>query len=230
VDTTTLPQGRIADSTAGLHEQLIVIEEKGTHSHGKEGEHTHRGTDPHTWSDPEIARAQAEAIRDALIAADPDHTADYEVAYKALAEDLGGLDAAYRGAMLEYHQEVMATSHPAFNYLGRRYGLHLIDFGFEPDAEPTEMELQRLKDTVAKEGITVLLWEAKPTPEVQATFDEMGLMSVFLDPLEQPGEGAAYDYLVQAKQNVAVLQGLFGGEVKPVEESAEEPAQVPTTP
>ncbi len=234
VATTTLPQDRIVDSTAGQHEQLIVVVEEGTHSHGKEGEHTHKGTDPHTWSDPEMARAQAEAIRDALITADPDHTADYEVAYKALAEELGGLDAAYRGAMLEYNQEVMATSHPAFNYLGRRYGLHLIDFGFEPDAAPTDRELQRLKDTVAKEGITVLLWEANPTPEVQATFDEMELMSVFLDPLEQPGEGAAYDYLVQSKQNVAVLQGLFSGEEKPAEDSGEEPAaapeEAPTTP
>lgn len=217
VATTTLPQGRIVDTTAGQREQLIVIEEKGTHSHGKEGEHTHKGTDPHTWSDPAMARAQAEAIRDALIAADPGHTADYELAAKALAENLDGLDVAYRGAMQGYDQGAMATSHPAFNYLGRRYGLHLIDFGFEPDEAPAEMELQRLRDTVAAEGIAVLLWEARPTPEVQAAFDEMGLMSVFLDPLEQPAEGAVYDYLTQSKQNVAVLQGLFGGEEKPVE-------------
>jgi len=230
VATTTLPQDKIVDTTAGQREHLILIEEEGTHSHGKEGEHTHKGADPHTWSDPTMALSQAEAIKDALVQADPAHTNDFETAYKALAEEIEGLDEAYRASMAEYNGEIMATSHPAFNYLGRRYGLRLVDFGFEPDAAPDEMELQRLRETVTAEGITVLLWEAKPTPEVQATFDEMGLMSVFLDPLEQPAEGAEYDYLGQSKQNVAVLQGLFGGDVKPVEESAGEPAPAPTTP
>ena len=222
VATTTLPQDKIVDTTAGKRDQLIVVEEAGTHSHGKEGEHSHRGTDPHTWSDPAMATAQAEVIRDALIAADPANTATYESNCKALAEELGALDVAYKGAMASYNQEVMATSHPAFNYLARTYGLKLINFGFEPDSVPDEAALHDLEHAIAEDQLTVILWEAHPTDEVKAKFDELGLMSVFLDPLEQPGEGAAYDYLAQSRQNVAALQGLFGGEVQPVEGTEEE--------
>jgi len=230
VATTTLPQDKIVDTTAAKHDQLIVVEETGTHSHGKEGEHSHKGTDPHTWSDPAMATAQAEAIRDALAEADPANAASYEANCKALSEELAALDGSYKGAMAAYNGEVMATSHPAFNYLARTYGLKVINFGFEPDETPGEGELHGLEHAIAEDQLTVILWEAHPTDEVKAVFDGLGLMSVFLDPLEQPGDGAAYDYLAQSRHNVAVLQGLFGGEVQPVEEGeAEEAAPAEAT-
>lgn len=216
VATTTLPHNKLIDTTAHQKAELIVIEDDGTHSHGKEGEHTHKGTDPHTWSDPKLALAQAAAIRDALATADPTHADAYQANHDALTTRLEGLDAAYRAALSQYDGEVMATSHPAFNYLARQYGLDLRNFGFEPDAQPDDDELARLKETVSAEGITRMLWEAQPTPEVQATFDELGLNSLFIDPLEQPAEGGGYDYLAQANDNVAVLRTLFNGGLGPI--------------
>ena len=210
VATTTLPEARVIDTSDSPQIHLIEILEEATHSHGKDGEHTHKGIDPHTWSDPKTAVAQAAVIRDALSKADPAHADAFAASHEALAHDLRQLEEGYKAACKGYGGEVMATSHPAFNYLARHLGLRLIDFGFEPDAAPDEREMTRFRETVADEGITVLLWEAHPTDEVKAPFDEIGVMSVFLDPLEQPPDGGTYDYLAQARANVGTLEGLFG--------------------
>jgi len=226
VATTTLPADRIVDTSAGL--ELIELEET-THSHGKDGEHTHKGVDPHTWSNPTVAAAQAATIRDALIEADPAHAGEFKANYDALATELGDLDEAYRAACAGYDGQPMATSHPAFNYLARRYGLELINFGFEPDEVPDEEALGHFRHEREHHPFELMLWEAAPTEEVRAAFDATGVKSVFLDPLEQPPEGGAYDYLAQARGNVATLKGLFGP-AEPADPEAKAPATEPESP
>ncbi len=211
LSAVTLPDGALVDTSSGLGEQLIQMQAS-THSHGRDGAHTHEGTDPHTWSDPKVAAAQAAVIRDALSKADPANAAMYETNYTSLAGKLEGLDMDYKAALAGYADEVMSTSHPAFNYLGRRYGLHLINFGFEPDEEPAAADFQRLRDTIEDEGLTVMLWESHPTEPIAAQFTELGLSIIFLDPLEQPPENGTYDYLAQAQANVTTLKGLFPGD------------------
>ena len=206
--TTTLPEGKVVDTTASLKDQLIVIERE-THSHGKDGEHTHAGTDPHTWADPLMAMAQAEAIRDALIRADGGRADAYQANFEGLQADLQALHEAYEAAIGGYNGEKMATSHPAFNYIGRRYGWELLNFGFEPDEEPDPDQFAHLSEQVEKDSIRLMLWESMPGDELKTRFEATGVRVVFLDPLEQPPEGKTYDYLAQARANVETLQQLF---------------------
>ena len=208
VATSTLPEGKLVDSTAGLKDRLIEI--KGvTHSHGKAGSHTHAGTDPHTWSDPTVALAQADAIRAALAEADPAHADAYQANLDALKADLEKLDTDYKAAIAGYGGEVLPTSHPAFNYLAARYGLTLDNFGFEPDEEPDAKQFAHFTDHVGKRGYKRMLWESMPSDTLAAKFTATGVEIVFLDPLEQPPEGKQYDYLAQANANVATLRGMF---------------------
>ncbi len=208
VTTITLPDGLLVDTTAGVHGRLIHIEGD-THSHGKEGEHTHHGTDPHTWSDPTLAAAQATAIRDALAEADAAHAEAFTANLDELVADLNALDAEYKAASEGYTGELMATSHPAFNYVGKRYGWKLSNYGFEPDEAPDAEQLERLKAQVKDDGIQRMLWESMPADEQRAAFEATGVQIVFLDPLEQPPDGESYDYLAQARANIQTFQTLF---------------------
>jgi len=118
----------------------------------------------------------------------------------------------------------MATSHPAFNYMAKRYGLKMANFGFEPDEAPGDGAMDHFRHEIEHHGFSLMLWEAAPSDEVKAAFDATGVTSVFLDPLEQPPDGGTYDYLAQARQNVETLKGLFGGG------AAEEPVPETSSP
>jgi zinc transport system substrate-binding protein len=220
IATVTLPDGTLVDSTAGLKDRLIHIEGE-THSHGKGGAHTHAGTDPHTWSDPTVALAQADAIRAALAKADPSHADAYQANLDALKGDLEKLDTDYKAALAGYDAEVLPTSHPAFNYLGARYGLTLDNYGFEPDEQPDAEQFAHFADHVGERGYKRMLWESMPLDMIIPKFTATGVEIVFLDPLEQPPTGKPYDYLAQANANVITLRGMF-----PVaEEAATKPAE-----
>lgn len=208
VGTTTLPEAKLVDSAASLPEPLIEVEET-THSHGKDGAHSHKGIDPHTWSDPLMAIAQAEAIQGALSRVDPAHSDTYRGNFEALREELTRLDQTFQEAVSGYDGEVLATSHPAFNYLGRRYGLKLQNFGFEPDELPADDALAAFAHEVEHHGLKRMLWEAQPTDEVKAKFEGAGVEVLFLDPLEQPQSEAPYDYVKQAQANVDRLKAMF---------------------
>ncbi len=208
VGTTTLPETKLVDSSATLPEPFIELGET-THSHGKEGEHSHKGTDPHTWSDPRMAIAQAEAIQAALSRVDPSNGDTYRSNFEGLRDELTRLDQSFEEALSGYDGEVLATSHPAFNYLGRRYGLKLQNFGFEPDELPGDPDFHTFAHEVKHHGLKRMLWEAQPTDEVKAKFEGTGVEVLFLDPLEQPQGEAPYDYLKQAQANVARLEAMY---------------------
>ncbi len=208
VGTTTLPESKLVDTTASLPDPLIEVEET-THSHGKDGEHSHKGIDPHTWSDPQTAIAQAEAIQKALSRIDPSHTETYRANFEGLRAELTRLDQSFGEAVAGYGGEVLATSHPAFNYLGRRYGLKLQNFGFEPDELPGDDAFAAFTHEVEHHGLKRMLWEARPSDEVKARFEGAGVEVLFLDPLEQPQGEADYDYLKQAQANVERLKVMF---------------------
>jgi len=88
----TLPPSRIVVTTGGLGDRLISQEQKTTHSHGLEGDHEHSGTAFTTWLDPMLAAEQAGAIKDALAARWPQHTARFSTQLAGLTRDLTALD------------------------------------------------------------------------------------------------------------------------------------------
>jgi zinc transport system substrate-binding protein len=62
----SLSQAKLVDTSAGLTERFIPLEEHTTHSHGLEGEHEHSGTAFTLWLDLTLAQAQVQAVSSAL--------------------------------------------------------------------------------------------------------------------------------------------------------------------
>ncbi|MEN0065783.1 MAG: metal ABC transporter substrate-binding protein [Myxococcota bacterium] len=205
--TATLPEAKVIES-ASLTE---LIELKGkTHSHGKAGEHSHASIDPHTWSDPLGYAQQAGVVHEALVRVMPEHEAVLDTNLGRVTEDLQALHNELEAALAPSAGVPLSASHPAFNYLARRYTLDLTSFDFDPEEVPNAKAVAAWSSWADGKPSPILLWEGPPTDAVKGAFPA-STRHIWVDPLEQPREGR-YDYLVQARGNVDTFRKLFSGQ------------------
>lgn len=206
ITTASLPDDRLLQLADGL--DLIRLPGV-THSHGKAGSHSHAGLDPHTWADPTVFAREATTLHDRLVTLDPTHKAAFDEGLARVSAELDALDKDLKVALSPAKGLRLAASHPAFNYLARRYGLDVTSFGFDPSDAPDAMALAPFQAWVTTAGAApVLLWEAPPGDAARGAFPAT-VKQVVLDPLEQPGPDGTYDYLAKSRTNVAVFTGLF---------------------
>jgi zinc transport system substrate-binding protein len=140
----------------------------------------------------------------------PEHKEFLDTNLARLDGDLQALDRQLRAALEPAAGVPLSASHPAFNYLARRYSLNLVSFDFDPEEVPTREAVAAWSSWAEGRDAAVLLWEGPPTDAVKSSFPE-STRHIWLDPLEQPRDGR-YDYLAQARANVVVLEALFSGQ------------------
>ncbi|MCL4222504.1 MAG: zinc ABC transporter substrate-binding protein [Phycisphaerales bacterium] len=208
VPRAPLPRSRVVDTTAAVQGQLLRYEHAVTHSHGMAGKHSHEGIDGHTWLDPIMAIAQAEAIRDAMIAEFPGHADAFRSNAQALIADLRSLDIELR-AMSEAMQDVtVICSHPAYNYLGKRYGWNLVIAVLDPESDLTPDDVHELEHAAEGANLCVVLWES-PTSQANERLirESIGAVSVLYSPCEQTPESG--DFLTVMQTNIERLRGAI---------------------
>jgi ABC-type Zn uptake system ZnuABC Zn-binding protein ZnuA len=118
--------------------------------------------DPHLWLSVDNARLYAEAIRDALTAADAEGAPGYEADYDAYLVELDGLDA-YVGETLSAVPEErrrLVTTHDAFAYMAAYMGFEVAGFVAEsPGQEPGARALADLVQRIDGLGISAVFQE-----------------------------------------------------------------------
>ncbi len=182
------------------------------HDHGDEGGHTdaeEQGLDPHVWLDPTNLATIADAVAGRLADADPEHAADYRAGAAGLRQDLDDLDAAYRRGLADCTRTEFVTTHAAFGYLARRYGLQQVGIsGLSPDAEPEPRQLARAGAFVQAHHVRTIYYETLVSPAVARTVAaETGARVSVLDPLESLDDSSAgSDYLEVMRSNLATLR------------------------
>jgi zinc transport system substrate-binding protein len=187
-----LPRSRLVDTSAAFGDRLIEDKiAQVPHAHGPDGEHVHEAPFAFTtWLDLSLARAQAEAARDAMVARWPDHAGAFTERHASLDADLDALDAALSEALAPFRGRHILASHPVYQYLERRYGLELTSFHWEPDLKPPAEEWALLDALLDKRAATVMLWEGEPTPETRAALEDRGLSVMVIPTLSnRPAEG-----------------------------------------
>lgn len=131
------------------------------------GEH-----DPHVWFDVTLWKHAADAIRDELIRLDPTHARTYERNAAAYQRKLDALDAYAREriAGIPKGQRLLVTSHDAFTYFGRRYGLEVAAIqGISTAAEATTHDIQRVAKLLADRNVgTVFVESSVPRQTLDA--------------------------------------------------------------
>ena len=171
--------------------------------------------DPHVWLDPTLARAQAQTIAEGLTRADPAGAPVYRENAAKLAARLDALDRAFANGLRDCARRELVTSHAAFAYLARRYGLiQLPVMGIAPEAEPNPADLAALVRTARQRHVTHVFFEPLVSPRLAQTLArEIGATTLPLDPIEgvsreQAAADAGYVELMQA--NLATLRTGLG--------------------
>jgi len=129
--TTTLPAARTVDTSAAFADQIIILEDGLTHSHGPEGEHSHDETASVTWLDLDLAERQASAVRDALARLRPEYAPEFGAAFEELAAELRSLDARLQAVADLASGRTLLAAGPGYEYLARRYGLAIESARFD---------------------------------------------------------------------------------------------------
>jgi len=126
------------------------------------GRHVHGEIDPHLWQDVRNAQAYSELIRDSLIAADPAGAATYRANTDRYLHELTALDDYVRQqiAAIPQHRRHLVTTHDAFAYLAKAYGIPVAGFVTpNPAVEPSLADRRRLTETLRNLHINAVFLE-----------------------------------------------------------------------
>jgi manganese/zinc/iron transport system substrate-binding protein len=128
--------------------------------------------DPHVWFDVSLWRYAAETVRDALSEVDPDGAETYTRNAETYLAELDRLDAEVRAEYrtIPAERRVLVTSHDAFRYLGRAYGVEVAAIqGISTASEATTDDIERVADLVAERGVKSIFIESSvPRQTIEA--------------------------------------------------------------
>ncbi len=210
VKRVSLPFGRVVDTGAAIREQYIFDEGAVTHSHGSSGAHSHGTIAFNTWLDFDLLLKQSRSIHETLTNRFPRHALDFESAFRSLESDLTTLDEQAQQAVPEAFKDTLFSSHPVYQYFGRRYGLTLVNFHWEPGLTPSKEEWnvfqERLEETKAK----WMLWVGAPSAPARNRMKEFGVTPIVFPTLGGRPEGG--DFLSIMRANVEKLRVALGQE------------------
>ena len=198
--------------TAGLDEATLL------HPEAAGGE-----PDPHVWMDPEAWIGCVEAVRDTLSGFDPAGAEGYAERAAAYEAELRELAAYGREALATIPEDrrILITSHDAFSYFGRAFGLDVRGIqGLSTESEAGLQQMNALVDLLVERGVEAVFVETSvPQKSVEALVNgardrgaEVAIGgTLYSDAMGEPGtyEGT---YPGMLDHNVTTVARALGGE------------------
>lgn len=196
--------GKVVTVTQGI-QSIPIHQEK--HGHGLE--HTDHA-DPHAWQDPQQVKLMVKNIREALSAADPQGGAYYQSKADDYNKALDQLQdwAQKQISTISEPKRAVLTSHDAFAYLGKRFGIRLLSpQGVSTEAEASAKDVAALIRQMKKTGIRALFMENISNPKLaeqiaRETGATVGL-KLYSDALSR--DPSAASYLAMYRSNIENL-------------------------
>ena len=128
--------------------------------------------DPHVWFDVSLWAYAVRSVRDALIEADPEGEGHYRANARRYLGRLAGLDAWARRqiAGIPERQRLLVTSHDAFAYFGRAYGIDVEAIqGISTATEATTRDIGRIAELLAERDVGAVFVETSvPRQTIEA--------------------------------------------------------------
>lgn len=119
--------------------------------------------DPHVWMNPNLWSRVVLNVRDALVAAAPEHEAVFRANVEAHLKELKQL-AEYTAKVLSSvpaESRVLLTAHDAFNYFGSAYGFEVIGIqGVSTESEAGLLRIAELVELLVKRDIRAVFVES----------------------------------------------------------------------
>ena len=114
---------------------------------------------PHLWTNPPMAKAYAQLVRDVLSRRSPANAEVFAANYDAFAARIDALDEAMKvaTATIPEAQRKLVTYHDAYAYFAKHYGFTVIG-ALQPSSfdEPTPKEIADLIAQITSEGVTAI--------------------------------------------------------------------------
>ncbi len=184
----------------------IVVASKSTRPRANE-----EGTDPHAWQDVANAKIYVANIRDALKAADPASSADYDANAAAYLHKLDALDAEVQAAIdaIPKERRRIVSTHDAFGYFSARYGIEFIaPQGVSTDAEASARDVAKIIEAAKDQKVAAVFLENVVDPRLTKRIAaEAGARmggTLYSDALSD-AKGPAPTYIDMMRHNVKEL-------------------------
>jgi manganese/zinc/iron transport system substrate-binding protein len=119
--------------------------------------------DPHVWMDVNLWSQTATRIADSLSELAPEHAEIFHDNLQTYQKRLSALDAYAKTAVETIPKEsrLLVTSHDAFNYLGRAYGIEVVGIqGLSTESEAGLQHINNLVDTLVERNVHAVFIES----------------------------------------------------------------------
>jgi len=204
LERASLPASKLVDTSVAVETSYVPLDDGVVHTHGPEGEHSHKGWAFTTWLDPMIAIAQAQAIQEAVSELRPEAAADFRVAFEGLQADLLVLDAELVEVGADFGDRPVLFSHPVYQYLDEHLGLNGKSVHWEPGEMPTEELWNELSTLLQSHPAELMIWEGEPLEAVKSRLEGLGIQTVIYNPCGNAPESGDFGSVML--QNLANLE------------------------
>ncbi|MBS0232156.1 MAG: zinc ABC transporter substrate-binding protein [Proteobacteria bacterium] len=174
-------------------------------------------TDPHVWNSPVNVKVWVANIEKALAAADPDDAVDFKANAAKYSKELDALNT-YAKSVIETvpkDRRKILTSHDAFGYFGREYGVQFLSpIGLSTETEASAADVAKLIDQIKAEKVKTYFFENSNDSRLvsqiaKATGAQPG-GELYVESLSK-ADGPAPTYVKMFRYNVDQLSKAFAG-------------------
>ncbi|MBI3256015.1 MAG: zinc ABC transporter substrate-binding protein [Candidatus Andersenbacteria bacterium] len=167
--------------------------------------------DLHFWLNPVLVQTHVGVIRDALVAVDAAHASAYKAQADTYKKQLAALDQEYKAGLASCERRDIVTSHAAFGYLAKQYGLSLITVsGISTEEEPSARAVSEIAKTAKEKNIQYIFFETLVSPKLaQTVASEIGAKTLVFNPLEGltgQEQRAGANYISVMRENLQNLR------------------------
>ena len=209
-------KGEVVVASAGIDTLAMTTDDHDHdhgHDHGDEDDKANaKAVDPHAWQDVGNVRRYVANIADALTKADPAGATAYRANAERYDDELKALDTEIRAAFaaLPAERRKVVSSHDAFGYFGRAYGIRFLSpVGVSNNAEPTAQGVARLIRQLKAEKVPAVFIENVADPRlIERIRSESGAQiggTLYSDALSKAG-GPAPSYVQMMRANLDALR------------------------
>ncbi len=167
--------------------------------------------DPHAWMTAQNGQIYIQNIRDALIHLIPEHKTIIEENYVRYKNKLSELETYISKSIqtIPPAQRVLITSHDAFQYYGRHYGLQLEAIvGISTESEAQTSDIMRVNRVIQEFSIPAIFVESTINPKLIQQIAQDNQITIggklFADSLDEP-EKPAGSYVGMLKHNTDTI-------------------------
>ncbi|MEM9366234.1 MAG: zinc ABC transporter substrate-binding protein [Planctomycetota bacterium] len=218
-------EGKMADSLIKVarRKPVVAVTEMIEETSLLEPEEMEGYFDPHVWNDVAAWQQCVGVVAESLAEFDPQHREDYRsnaADYQAKLEALHAYGQQSLGS-IPVESRVLITSHDAFNYFGRAYGLDVMGVqGLSTESEAGLQRINALVDLLVDRKVRAVFVESSVPPDnIEALVEGAASRGhnvivggeLYSDAM---GKGGTYEgtYVGMLDHNITLVTRALGGE------------------